>query len=203
MNFRVQSVNRHRLTTDGEGVTTLVALYGCPLECEYCINKDILHNKPWKEYTKEALLDILMQDYCYFVATNGGITFGGGESLLHAGAIQELFAILPEHVNINLETSLCVEKKLLMPLLEPVHQFIIDVKTWNPELYQKYTGHSNEPVIENIEYIVQQGMQEKCKVRVPRIPGYTREEDVSATVHQLQDRGFQNIDVFDYIICPQ
>lgn len=203
MNFRVQSVNRHRLTTDGEGVTTLVALYGCPLECEYCINKDILHNKPWKEYTKEALLDILMQDYCYFVATNGGITFGGGESLLHAGAIQELFAILPEHVNINLETSLCVEKKLLMPLLEPVHQFIIDVKTWNPELYQKYTGHSNEPVIENIEYIVQQGMQEKCKVRVPRIPGYTREEDVSATVHQLQDRGFQNIDVFDYIIRPQ
>lgn len=200
MNFKVQSVNRHRLTTDGEGVTTLVALHGCPLECEYCINKDILHNKPWKEYTKEALLDILMQDYCYFVATNGGITFGGGESLLHARAIEELITILPEHVNINLETSLCVEKGLLEPLLEPIHQFIIDVKTLNSEIYRKYTGHSNEPVLENMAYIVQQGMQEKCKVRVPRIPEYTSEEDVSAAVHQLQDMGFQNIDVFDYII---
>lgn len=200
MNFKVQSINRHRLSIDGEGVTTLVALYGCPLSCKYCINKDVLHNKPWKEYTGKELLKILMQDYCYFVATNGGITFGGGESLLHARAIEELITILPEHVNVNLETALCVEEELLIPLLEPVHQFIIDVKTFHPELYRKYTGQSNELVIQNLEYIVQQEKQAKCKVRVPHIPGYTSEEDVSATVHQLQDMGFQNIDVFDYII---
>ncbi|MCM1494388.1 MAG: radical SAM protein [Bacteroides sp.] len=200
MNFKVQSINRHRLATDGEGVTTLVALYGCPLSCEYCINKEVLHHKPWKEYTAEALLRILMQDYCYFVATNGGVTFGGGEPLLHAEAIEELFTILPEHVNLNLETSLCVETKRLSPLLEPVHQFIIDVKTFHPELYQKYTGQSNEPVIQNIAYIAQQGMQGKCKVRVPHIPDYTSEADVSAAVHWLQDMGFRNIDVFDYIL---
>lgn len=200
MNFKVQSINRHRLTTDGEGVTTLVGLYGCPLNCEYCINKEILHNKPWKEYTKEALLNILMQDYCYFVATNGGITFGGGESLLHGKAIEEFIAILPEHVNVTLETSLCVERQLLVPLLEPVHQFIIDVKTWNPEIYQAYTGQSNQPVLENLEYIVQQGFQHKCVVRVPRIPQYTEEKDITYTVDRLQGMGFESIDVFDYII---
>lgn len=200
MNFKVQSVNRHRLTTDGEGVTTLVGLYGCPLDCEYCINKDTLHNKPWKEYTKEALLNILLQDYCYFVATNGGITFGGGEPLLHAKAIEELFTILPEHVNINLETSLCVEQQLLVPLLESVHQFIIDVKSMNSDIYQAYTGHSNEPVLENLEYIIQQGMQKKCKVRVPRIPGYTSEQDIASSVEWLQSRGFENVDLFDYVI---
>lgn len=200
MNFKVQSINRHRLTTDGEGVTTLVALYGCPLACEYCINKDILHNKPWKEYTKEALLGILMQDYCYFVATKGGITFGGGESLLHAKAIEELFSILPEYVNVNLETSLCVEQQILEPLLEPVYQFIIDVKSMNPDVYQAYTGQSNERVIQNLEYIVKRGFQEKCRVRVPRIPGYTREQDVSFTADRLKQMGFQNIEIFDYVI---
>ena len=29
---------RHRLTTDGTGVTTLVAFHGCPLCCRYCLN---------------------------------------------------------------------------------------------------------------------------------------------------------------------
>lgn len=200
MNFKVQSISRHRLTTDGEGVTTLVGLYGCPLQCEYCINKEILRNRPWKEYTKEALLDILLQDYCYFVATNGGITFGGGESLLHAKAIEEFMAILPEHVNVTLETSLWVEQNQLLPLLEPVHHFIIDVKSMNPEIYQAYTGHSNELVTGNLDYIAGQGFQDKCKVRVPQIPGYTREEDISYTVEQLHIMGFQNIELFDYVI---
>ncbi|MQN81994.1 radical SAM protein, partial [Prevotella copri] len=27
-------IDRHRLTIDGEGVTTLVAFHGCPLRCK-------------------------------------------------------------------------------------------------------------------------------------------------------------------------
>lgn len=200
MKFKVQSINRHRLTTDGEGITTLVGLYGCPLECEYCINKDILHTKPYKEYTKEALLEILLQDYCYFVATNGGITFGGGESLLHSEAISGLFSILPEYVNVTLETSLCVPQDKLLSLLEPVYQFIIDIKTMNPVLYQRYTKQSNEAVIRNLEYIVGQKMQGKCRIRVPYIPGYTDEADIAASVKWLKDRGFEDIEEFSYII---
>ena len=33
---------RHRLTTDGTGVTTLVAFHGCPLHCQYCLNPQCL-----------------------------------------------------------------------------------------------------------------------------------------------------------------
>lgn len=32
------SINRHRIETDGRGITTLVAFYGCPLRCKYCLN---------------------------------------------------------------------------------------------------------------------------------------------------------------------
>lgn len=31
-------ISRHRLATDGEGVTTLAAFHGCPLACRYCLN---------------------------------------------------------------------------------------------------------------------------------------------------------------------
>lgn len=33
---------RHRLATDGQGVTTLVAFHGCPLRCRYCLNEQCL-----------------------------------------------------------------------------------------------------------------------------------------------------------------
>ena len=34
----IMGISRLRIDTDGEGVTTLVAFYGCPLSCKYCIN---------------------------------------------------------------------------------------------------------------------------------------------------------------------
>ncbi|MBO5237597.1 MAG: radical SAM protein [Lachnospiraceae bacterium] len=200
MNFKIQTINRHRMTVDGEGVTTLIGLYGCPLQCKYCINQRVLKEAPYKEYTKEELLNVVMQDYCYFVATQGGITFGGGESLLHADAIRDFIGILPEHVNVNVETSLWVEQKSLEELLHLVHQFIIDIKTMNPLIYEAYTKQSNEKVIQNLNYIVKEQMQWKCKIRVPRIPEYNDESDIVNSVSILKNMGFKTIDVFDYII---
>lgn len=200
MNFKIQTINRHRMTVDGEGVTTLIGLYGCPLQCKYCINQRVLKEAPYKEYTKEELLNVVMQDYCYFVATQGGITFGGGESLLHADAIRDFIGILPEHVNVNVETSLWVEQKSLEELLHLVHQFIIDVKTMNPLIYEAYTKQSNEKVIQNLNYIVKEQMQGKCKIRVPRIPEYNDEADITNSVSILKNMGFETIEVFDYII---
>lgn len=34
----VVAVSRHRIATDGEGVTTLVAFHSCPLRCRWCLN---------------------------------------------------------------------------------------------------------------------------------------------------------------------
>ena len=31
-------IKRHKLNTDGNGVTTLVGFHGCPLNCKYCLN---------------------------------------------------------------------------------------------------------------------------------------------------------------------
>lgn len=34
----VIAVSRHRIQTDGQGVTTLVCFHGCPLRCRCCLN---------------------------------------------------------------------------------------------------------------------------------------------------------------------
>ena len=44
-------ISRHRLATDGKGVTTLVAFHGCPLRCKYCLNPQSLQPAGiWKHY---------------------------------------------------------------------------------------------------------------------------------------------------------
>ena len=39
---KVIGIARHRLQTDGQGVSTLVAFHGCPLHCKYCLNPQSL-----------------------------------------------------------------------------------------------------------------------------------------------------------------
>ena len=53
-------ISRHRLTTDGEGVTTLVAFHGCPLRCKYCLNpQSFAQEGVWKQYDCEQLYEVL------------------------------------------------------------------------------------------------------------------------------------------------
>ena len=86
--FPLLSLSRLRMGTDGEGVTTLAAGAGCPLSCRWCINKRLLRELTAEPVTAAELLDRVKIDDLYFRATGGGVTFGGGESLLHAGFIR-------------------------------------------------------------------------------------------------------------------
>ena len=76
------AISRHRIQTDGEGVTTLCGFYGCPLRCKYCINPQSFRDDTKKLlHTPESLYNAVKLDDIYFLATNGGVTFGGGEPL--------------------------------------------------------------------------------------------------------------------------
>lgn len=198
--MKVQAINRHRFTVDGKGITTLVGLYGCPLRCRYCINKDILSTARYREMSPRELAEELMIDYCYFLATGGGVTLGGGESLLYAGEIRELKELLPDKVHVNVETSLNVDRRDLECVLDSVDHMIIDVKTLNPAVYESYTGVSPQKTVENLRYLSERRLQHKCTVRIPEIPGFTSEADIAQTKEEILGLGFEDIDIFKYIV---
>lgn len=198
--MRVQAINRHRFTVDGKGITTLVGLYGCPLRCRYCINKDILSTARYREMSPRELAEELMIDYCYFLATGGGVTLGGGESLLYADEIRELRELLPDKINVNVETSLNVDRRNLECVLDSIDHLIIDIKTLNPAVYESYTGVSPQRTVENLRYLSERKLQRKCTVRIPEIPGFTSEEDIVQTKEEILRLGFEDIDAFKYIV---
>lgn len=204
INFKVLSINRHRLGTDGKGITTLIALSSCPLNCKYCLNEKIISNNKYKELTKEELLEKIMQDYCYFLATGGGVTFGGAEPLLQSKQILEFSKLLPPGVSLNIETSLNVDFNTLniyfLDILKCVNKFYIDIKNTNPDIYKKYTGKDNLLVIKNLKFITDNNYQDKCVIRIPNIPNFTSKEDIDKSINYIKDMGFTELDVFNYII---
>jgi len=198
--FNIITVNRHRLSTDGNGITTLVALAGCPLGCKYCINKDILNVKNRVPCSPEKLLEKAMIDYCYFTATGGGITFGGGEPLLHSEALLEFMSIKPADVSVVIETSLNHDSEHVSAVLDKADELIIDIKSMKPVIYKEYTGRDNSLTLKWLKYIIDNGLKDKCTIKVPNIPEFTSKEDIDDSVEALKDMGFENIRVFDYII---
>lgn len=193
---------RHRLATDGKGVTTLVAFHSCPLRCKYCLNPQCLDpEKVWRTITTSELLDELLLDNLYFLATGGGVTFGGGEPLLRSEFIDEFCRIKPAEWKINVETSLNVDHHHLERVLPHVNEFFIDIKDTNPNIYKEYTTRNNTQVLDNLRWLLShEGMAERIIVRLPHIPQFNTQADVDRSRAILEEMGVKNFDEFDYIV---
>ena len=68
----------------------------------------------------------------------------------------------------------------------------------NDVIYQNYTGRSNRQMLENLQWLIEQGKAEHITVRVPLIPEYNTEEDTAHSVNQLKSMGLSDFDVFTY-----
>lgn len=195
--FTSIGIERLRINRDGQGITTLVAGYGCPCRCHWCLNPQCFNeNKKTKTYTVEELIDEVSIDDLYFQSTDGGITFGGGEPLLYADFIHELKEKCNPNWKINLESSLNIDTNQLLKVIDDIDYFMIDIKDMNPIIYESYTLKSNELVLQNLKLL--QSKKDKVCIRIPNIPEFNTEQDIQYSIQKIKELGFKNIDTFTY-----
>ena len=195
------AINRHRLTTDGEGVTTLVGFHGCPLHCEYCLNAQCLQaDGVWCRLTPGELYSEVEIDDLYFMATGGGICFGGGEPLLRSDFIKAFAEIMNPEWKLTIETSLNVPLENVKAIASLVQMWYVDIKDMNPDIYKAYGCKENKQVIGNLQWLAANGYADKVIIRLPLIPEYNTDEDRQMSQQQLEKMGFTNFDKFNYIV---
>ena len=195
------AINRHRLTTDGEGVTTLVGFHGCPLHCEYCLNAQCLQaDGVWCRLTPGELYSEVEIDDLYFVATGGGICFGGGEPLLRSDFIKAFAEIMNPEWKLTIETSLNVPLENVKAIASLVQMWYVDIKDMNPDIYKAYGCKENKQVISNLQWLAANGYADKVIIRLPLIPEDNTDEDRQQSQQQLEEMGFTNFDKFNYIV---
>ena len=195
------AINRHRLTTDGEGVTTLVGFHGCPLHCQYCLNAQCLQaDGIWCRLTPGELYSEVEIDDLYFMATGGGICFGGGEPLLRSDFIKAFAEIMNPEWKLTIETSLNVPLENVKAIASLVQMWYVDIKDMNPDIYKAYGRKENMRVISNLQWLAANGYADKVIIRLPLIPEYNTDDDRQRSQQQLEEMGFTNFDKFNYIV---
>mgnify|MGYP004553123967 CR=1 FL=1 len=196
-------ISRLRMGSDGRGITTLVAFYGCPLRCRHCLNPQCLpDNAPAMQKTSDEVAAILRKDELYFRATGGGVTFGGGEPLLHDSFIREVLEKTDGGWHTTVETSLNVPRPRIGALLPFIDEWIVDVKDMNPQTYRGYTSRDNAMVLENLRWLVSKGRSDGIVCRVPLIPGFNDEAARQGSVAFLKSLGLSRFDLFTYRVGP-
>lgn len=195
------AISRHRMTVDGDGVTTLVCFYGCPLRCKYCINPQSFSEETKPAFlTPEELYGRVKLDELYFLATGGGVTFGGGEPLLYPEFLEEFRQICGEKWHLCAETSLNVPRENLEKAAQCIDYFIVDVKDTNPDVYLAYTGKTNEQTLSNLKLLVSLVGADNIIVRLPLIKDYNDDLCRDRSEKLLRDMGITQFDKFTYII---
>ena len=192
---------RLRIGTDGYGVRTLVAFHGCPLRCRYCLNPDSLKDsEKVKRMLPGEVMEEVRMDELYYIATNGGITLGGGEPLLNSQYIKDILELGANKWSVAVETSLNVPRHHLELLLPYIDEYVVDIKDMNTQIYESYTGKSNSQVKENLKWLVEQGMAERILCRIPLIPNYNNASDQEKSKKELSEMGITRFEMFTYLI---
>lgn len=140
---------------DGPGIRFAVFLQGCNLRCGCCHNPDTWDIKGGTEYTPLEIVQKAERFREYF-GKEGGITFSGGEPLLQADFVREVFSLCKEKgINTCLDTSGSILNDKVRGLLSVTDRVLLDIKYTDEQSYKDYVGCSLEGVLDFLDYLDQ------------------------------------------------
>ena len=120
-----------------------------------------------KEETAENIIKTVLSDKPFY-KQDGGVTFSGGEPLMQYDFLLTLLKMAKEE-NIHTAIETCgFTTRDLAPLCEHTDLWLYDVKLVSHELHKKWTGVSNEKILENLKTLNSLGA--KIILRCPIIP---------------------------------
>lgn len=141
-------------TVDGPGIRFVIFTQGCPLRCLYCHNPDCRHIEDGKTVSVDELISDILKYKSYFQFSGGGVTVSGGEPLMQPKFVQEIFKRCRQlGIHTALDTSGYVNLEIAKSVLEYTDLVLLDIKSFDPTIYQKVTSVSLEPTLNLARYL--------------------------------------------------
>lgn len=163
-------------TVDGPGIRFVVFMQGCTLKCKYCHNRDTWDVHIGKEISTEELVKEILRYKSYMDNSGGGVTVSGGEPLLQAEFVTELFKKLKElgiHTALDTAGSLPISTQI-KELLKYTDLVLLDIKQIDDEKAKNLTGFSNKNNLEFAKYL--SNINLPVWIRQVLVPGYTNDK---------------------------
>ncbi len=173
-------------TLDGPGVRFAVFMQGCPLRCACCHNPETWGTGGGTEYSADEVFAKVLRCREYFGA-EGGITVSGGEPLMQANFVAELFKKCRENgVHTCLDTSGCIINNDVEDLLKFTDYCLLDIKYTDDARYRKYVGCGIKTPLEFLGLLQKNGI--KTAVRQVVIRGVNDSADDLANLKKIADK---------------
>ncbi len=160
--------NALKLSSDGKLKIDREKCSLCGKCVSVCSTEAISFNGEWVSISE--LVELTLRDLQFYKDSGGGVTLSGGEPTMQTPAAESFLKELKKrNIHTAIETCGCAKGEDFVRVLNYTDLVIFDLKLANKKLHQKFTGVSNEVILENLRRISGKDLL----IRIPIIPGYT------------------------------
>ncbi|WP_163937108.1 pyruvate formate lyase 1-activating protein [Paraferrimonas sp. SM1919] len=160
-------------TVDGPGIRFIAFMQGCLMRCQYCHNRDSWALDEGTSISSAELTQQVLQ-YRHFYENGGGFTASGGEAILQAEFLAEVFSNLKSQgIHTCLDTNGFVRKHSqgIDDLLDNTDLVMLDIKHIDDQAHIALTHVSNQRTLQFAQYLQQRN--QKTWIRYVVVPGHT------------------------------
>jgi pyruvate formate lyase activating enzyme len=120
--------------------------------------------------TVDEVFDEVKRDSLYYVNSGGGVTASGGEPLMQADFVAELFRrCKTKGIHTTIDTSGYAGVQDLEKVLAVTDLVLFDLKSMNGQQHKRTTEKDNRVILRNARLIIARGIS--MIIRIPLIPG--------------------------------
>jgi len=176
----VKACSNQACTLTAEGIITAIDRCDLSGKCaEVCPTLATEISGRYKSVSE--LLKIIEKERPLFDQSGGGVTFSGGEPLLHPEYLAEILDRCGDRqIHRTIDTCGFVKENILLNIATQTELFLYDLKLIDTAKHRIYTGVGNELILSNLTALAKTGAD--IQIRIPLIKGVNSEPaDIAAT----------------------
>lgn len=161
----------------------------CPNNAREYVGRDITPGELMKE---------IIKDEVFYDESNGGVTFSGGEPLIHSDFLSEVLKSCRERgIHTAIETSGYAPWSSFEKIIDNVDLFLYDLKLMDSEKHKKYMGVGNETILNNLKELSKRGCS--LFIRMPIILGVNDDDThIDASIKFLKEINPLQVNLLPY-----
>jgi pyruvate formate lyase activating enzyme len=159
-------------TVDGPGIRFVGFLTGCLLRCQYCHNPDTWHKHNGHPVTVARAMAQISKYAQVLKISKGGITLSGGEPMVQHEFMMHIFRRCKQlGLHTCIDTCGRLGDRLTDADLMEIDLNLLDIKSGDPAVYERVTGHPLAPTLDYARRLSALGRP--TWVRFVLVPGLT------------------------------
>lgn len=128
------------------------------------------------DYSVDYLMKEIEKETVFMDRSEGGVTFCGGEPLLHPDMLLELLRRCGElGIHRAVDTTLYAKPEVVRKVMADTELFLVDLKQMDSVKHKLYCGVDNALILSNLRVIAEAGLE--FLIRIPLIEGMNADEE--------------------------